>query len=194
MRRTSLFGKLLQIALTAAAAVIVSHGSAQAQTCGVALDKSAMYVGANEANWIINVTTNAACAWTAASDSDWLVVKSTSPAAAAGNGYVKVRSIANTTSTTKRTGHFFVNGVVYTVTQSGCGTTCTGTPAPPPAPVCTLSLDKPSFIVGAGEVNWNINVATQAACAWNATSDSDWLIVRSTTPAPAVGNGSARIR
>jgi endonuclease/exonuclease/phosphatase family metal-dependent hydrolase len=131
----SLFGKLLQTAFAAAAAIVVSHGSAQAQTCGVALDKTAMTVGANEANWIVNVSTVATCAWTATSDSTWLVVKSTMPVIAAGNGYAKVRAIANTTSPGKRTGHFFVNGVVYTVTQGGCGTSCTPDPPannPPP--------------------------------------------------------------
>jgi endonuclease/exonuclease/phosphatase family metal-dependent hydrolase len=152
-----------------------------------------MTVGSNEANWSINVSTDAACAWTATTDSDWLIVKSTMPAAAAGNGYAKVRSITNTTSPTRRTGHFFVNGVVYTVTQGGCGTACAA-PPPPPAPVCSFSLDKTAVFVGVNEANWNINVTTQPTCAWTATSDSDWLIVRSTAPAPAAGNGSARIR
>jgi endonuclease/exonuclease/phosphatase family metal-dependent hydrolase len=194
MRRKTRISKLLQTALAAAAAAIVSHGTAQAQTCGVALDKAAMIVGANEANWSVNVTAPAACAWTATSDSDWLIVKSTMPAIAAGNGYAKVRAVTNTTSPAKRTGHFFVNGVVYTVTQSGCGTSCTSTPPPAPAPVCTFTLDKTAMTVGVGEANWNITVTTQPTCAWSATSDSDWLIVRSTTPAPAAGNGSARIR
>ena len=72
------------------------------------------------------MTAAATCAWTATSDADWLVVKSTSPAVAKGNGYAKVRAVTNTVSASKRTGHFAVNGVVYTVTQGGCGTSCTG--------------------------------------------------------------------
>jgi endonuclease/exonuclease/phosphatase family metal-dependent hydrolase len=194
MRRTSLFGKIVHTALAATAALIVSHSTAQAQTapCGVVLDKTALTVGVGEANWNINVTSAAACAWSATSDSDWLVVKSTMPAVPAGNGYAKVRAIANTTSPAKRIGHFFVNGVVYTVTQSGCGTNCT---APVNTePTCTIALDKTALSVGVTEANWNIYVTAPAACAWTATSDSDWLIVRSTTPAPAVGNGSAKIR
>jgi len=140
MRRRTIFGKFLQITV-AAAATIVSHGTAQAQTCGVVLDKAAMYFGVNEANWIINVAADAACVWMATSDSDWLVVKSTMPAIAAGNGYAKVRAVTNTTSRFRRTGHFFVNGILYTVTQDGCGANCRSpiveppTPSPDPQPV-----------------------------------------------------------
>jgi endonuclease/exonuclease/phosphatase family metal-dependent hydrolase len=186
-------GRIVRTALAAAAALIVSHSTAQAQTCGVVLDKTVFTVGAGEANWSINVTADAACAWSAASDSDWLVVKSTMPAAAAGNGYAKVRAITNTTSAAKRTGHFFVNGVVYTVTQSGCGANCAPT-AQAVEPVCAITLDKTALSVGQTEANWRINVTAPAACAWTATSDSDWLVVKSTMPAPAAGNGYAKIR
>ena len=188
-------GKIVRTALAAAAALIVSHSTAQAQTasCGVVLDKTAFAVGSAEGNWSINVTTDAACAWSATSDSDWLVVKSTVPAVAAGNGYAKVRAVTNTTSAAKRIGHFFVNGVVYTVTQSGCGANCAPTPQAV-EPVCTIALDKTVLSVGQTEANWSINVTAPAACAWTATSDSDWIIVRSTTPAVAAGNGSAKIR
>jgi endonuclease/exonuclease/phosphatase family metal-dependent hydrolase len=128
------FRTLVQTVLAAAALMIVSQSPAQAQTCGVALDKTALTVGVGEANWQINVTTAPTCAWNATSDSNWLVVKSTVPTPAVGNGYAKVRAITNTTSPTKRTGHFFVNGIVYTVTQGGCGTSCTDSATPDPAP------------------------------------------------------------
>jgi endonuclease/exonuclease/phosphatase family metal-dependent hydrolase len=103
--------------------------------CAVTLDKSNQSVGVPEANWIINVVTASTCAWRAASDSDWLVVKSTVPATATGNGYAKVRAIANTKSPSKRAGHVTINNTIYTVSQGGCGTNCaTTTPPPPPFP------------------------------------------------------------
>jgi hypothetical protein len=84
----------------------------------VTLDRTAQSVGGGEANWIINVAApNAVCSWVATSDAAWLVVKSTSPAPATGSGYVKVRAVANTGP--RRTGHFIVGGVSYTVTQGG---------------------------------------------------------------------------
>jgi endonuclease/exonuclease/phosphatase family metal-dependent hydrolase len=125
-------GRIVRTALAAAAALIVSHSTAQAQTCGVVLDKTAFTVGAGEANWNINVTADAACVWSAVSDSDWLVVKSTIPAAA-GSGYAKIRAVANLTTPAKRVGHVTVNGLTYTVTQGGCGTSCTGSTPPPQA-------------------------------------------------------------
>ena len=83
------------------------------------LDKTSIYAGSNEANWIINVTApSTTCTWTAtSSDPSWLVVKSTVPTPPAGSGYVKVRAVTNTCP--KRTGYFIVGGVVYTVTQGG---------------------------------------------------------------------------
>ena len=96
--------------------------------CTVGLDKAAFTVGTGQADWSINVTAAATCAWSATSDASWLVVKSTMPATATGNGYAKMRAAANTTSAAKRIGHVSVNGTVYTVTQGGCGSSCT----PPP--------------------------------------------------------------
>jgi len=89
-------------------------------SCGtVTLDSTSKTVGGAEANWVITVTApNTTCTWTATSDADWLVVKSTTPTAApvAGSGTVKVRAVANTTGAS-RTGHFTINGVTYTVKQ-----------------------------------------------------------------------------
>jgi len=103
-----------------------------AATCSVGLDKTAFSVGSGQADWSIYVTAASTCAWTATSDASWLVVKSTMPSPAVGNGYAKVRAVANTTSSSKRIAHVTVNGTVYTVTQSGCGTSCTTTSVPPP--------------------------------------------------------------
>ena len=105
-----------------------------APPCAATLDKTSLAVGAGEANWTITVTT--ACAWSATSDAAWLVVKSTAPVPAVGNGSIKMRAVANTTSVAKRIGHVTVNSAVYTVTQSGCGTSCTVVDPPVP-PVVT---------------------------------------------------------
>jgi hypothetical protein len=97
--------------------------SPPADACGtVTLDSTSKNVGATEANWVITVTApDTTCTWTATSDApDWLVVRITTPTAApvAGSGTIKVRAVANTTGLV-RLGHFIVNGVTYTVKQSG---------------------------------------------------------------------------
>ena len=67
--------------------------------CGtVTLDAASRTVGVSEANWVITVTApDSTCSWTAASDADWLIVKSTTPTAmpVTGSGTVKVRSLTN---------------------------------------------------------------------------------------------------
>jgi hypothetical protein len=83
----------------------------------VVLSSPSFYSGAGEANWIISVTApSTTCAWTALSDSPWLIVKTTVPTPPVGSGSVKVRALANT-SGSKRVGHFIIGGVTYTVTQ-----------------------------------------------------------------------------
>ena len=107
-------------ALTVATAALVAVPTAHGGTAcaAVALDKTALFVGAGEANWIIRVTApSPTCTWTATSDADWLIVKSTNPTPSAGTGYVKVRAVINTRP--KRIGHFLVGGIVFTVTQEG---------------------------------------------------------------------------
>jgi len=103
---------------TVSQAAAANPDPVRGETCAVTLDKTTLLVGAAEANWVINVTADSACTWTATADSAWLVVKSTFPTAqpVRGTGYVKVRAVANTTGV-KRIGQFVINGVAYTVTQ-----------------------------------------------------------------------------
>jgi hypothetical protein len=82
----------------------------------VNFDQTIQYVGAPEGNWTLAVTApDATCTWTATSDADWLVVRSTDPAVPAGSGSVKLRALANTDH--KRIAHIVVAGTIYTVTQ-----------------------------------------------------------------------------
>ncbi len=120
---------------TAVAPPPATSTSTSTSACSVALSAPSMYVGDGQANWTLNVSAASTCAWSAASDQTWLVVKSTSPAPGSGAGSIKLRADANTTSSTARAGHVQVNGLSYTVTQEGCGSSCTGTTTtttPPP--------------------------------------------------------------
>ena len=60
-----------------------------------------------------------------------------------------------------------------------------------------MTLDKTSLLVGAAEANWVINVSTSdSACAWTASSDVPWLVVKSTSPTtmPVTGAGLVKAR
>jgi hypothetical protein len=118
-RQRDMSARLLgALTFATAALAVVSTAHAGTACAAVTLDKTALYVGAGEANWIIGVTApSPTCTWTATSDADWLIVKSTNPTPSAGTGYVKVRAVINTSP--KRVGHFLVGGIVFTVTQGG---------------------------------------------------------------------------
>lgn len=156
----------------------------------VTLDRSSFYAGGPEANWTIGVSApTATCTWNATSDAPWLIVKSTTPAPPAGSGSVAVRAVSNSTGLF-RVGHFTIGGAVYTVWQESMS-------APPPSggACSSLTLDRTSFYSGASESNWTIVVsAPTSTCTWTAVSDSSWLVVKSTTPAPPAGNGSVAVR
>ncbi len=82
----------------------------------VSLDSDSKYVGFGEDNWSVTVTTaDETCAWSAASDADWLVVRSTIPDPAVGSGTVKLRALANADA--GRVAHVSIADQTYTVTQ-----------------------------------------------------------------------------
>jgi len=167
----------------------VSVGAGSPPSCGsVSLDRSSFYAGGPEANWTVSVTTPAGCGWTATSDSPWLLVTSTAPSPPSGSGTVQIRASTNATGSF-RVGHVTIGGVVVTVSQESM-------PGLPPATACSsVTLDRTSFYAGGPEANWTINVAAPTAtCTWTVTSDSPWLVVRSTTPAPPAGSGSVAVR
>lgn len=146
---TIVYGGSATTPTTTTTTTVTPPATITATTCAVTLDKTAFSVGQTEGNWNINVTAASTCAWSATSDAAWLVVKSTVPSPAKGNGYAKVRAVANTESASKRTGHVFVNGVVYTVTQGGCGTGCAGTTTTP-TPVVSDPIVVPQPLPVAG--------------------------------------------
>ncbi len=98
--------------------------------CPVTLASQSTLIGpgtpgtATSATWLINVSAGG-CTWTARSDVDWLEIKHpvtgvyvhTTDVSFTGTVDMKVHALTNTGA--KRTGHFIVNGVVYTVTQGG---------------------------------------------------------------------------
>jgi hypothetical protein len=166
----------------------VSVGPALPPTCGsLSLDRTSFYAGGPEANWSISVSAPAGCGWTPVSDSSWLVVTSTVPSPPTGSGTARIRALVNATGSF-RVGHVTIGGVVVTVSQESM-------PGSPSTVCASVTLDRTSFYAGGPEANWTINVAAPTAtCTWAVTSDSAWLVVRSTTPAPPAGNGSVAVR
>jgi hypothetical protein len=89
--------------------------------CTFALSPPSQNFGAGAATGGFSIVTQAGCAWTAASNQQWIVISSA--ASGTGNGTVSYNVAANNTAT-QRTGAINVAGQNFTVTQEG--TTATG--------------------------------------------------------------------
>jgi hypothetical protein len=103
------------------------------------------------------------CAWNASVESQWLSIKS--GATGQGDGAVEVSAVANPDPQVRR-GTAVVNEQRVDVMQA--------------AGDCTYSLSEPSSSFGqpGGSGHFDVRASSQL-CAWTATSDSPWIVVRS---------------
>ncbi|MCR4375650.1 MAG: hypothetical protein NUW22_12455, partial [Acidobacteria bacterium] len=121
---------------------------------------------------VITVTTTAGCAWTAATDRDWIVI--TAGASGAGTGTVTV-SVSAHTGTTARTGTLTVAGQAITIRQDG-------------AIPCAWTLSPEGVSVSHDDHAGSFEVRTAEGCAWTAVANAVWLEVRS--GAQGTGDGT----
>jgi ABC-type arginine transport system ATPase subunit len=147
----------------------------QAASCSYSIDPVAQAMtAAGGAGSSIGVTTSPGCAWTAASNANWLSI--TSGSSGSGNGNVGFSVAANTGS--PRTGTLTIAGRTFTVLQ---------------AAACTYSISPSSASIGrAGGDGPDVDVSAPAGCAWTATSNDGWLTIRSGES--GTGNGRVRFR
>lgn len=127
-------------------------------------------VGSGGGQRTITVTASSPkCAWTARSDSDWLVV--TDGTEGTGNG--QVRYEARATSGPARSGNLMIAGRQIAVVQ-GSG--------------CNYTLDPASQDVAQGGGPGRLAVNTSPGCSWTAVSNAPWVTV--TTGASGTGTGA----
>lgn len=118
------------------------------------------------------VTTGAACAWTAISNSAWIAV--TSSATTVGSGTVTL-TIGGNPGATQRIGTVTIAGQTYTVTQAA-------------QPGCTYTISPVTkSAIAAGETT-TAAVTTPAGCAWTANTAAEWITI--TSSATGDGNGT----
>jgi hypothetical protein len=124
--------------------------------------------GPGQTDGSVSVRTDAPCAWTALSDQPWLTV--VAGASGSGPGDVRYQAAANS-STSTRTGHITVNGAIFTLRQTAC--------------TYVIRPTSESFEArgGSGE----IEVQTQAPCAWSAGTTDSWITITSRSNAPGDG-------
>jgi hypothetical protein len=113
----------------------------------------------------IAVATSAACNWTASTIEPWITI--TSGAAGTGNGVVTY-VVRDNPSTSPRQGAITVAGLSFTVMQGG--TTLD---------ICTFSLNPTSASFTPAGGGGSISINTGAGCAWEATTNVNWITVTS---------------
>jgi hypothetical protein len=142
------------------------------RVCSYAITNSAASVPASGASGTITVVAATGCAWTAIGGTEWISV---SGASGAGDGSVSY-SVAPNPSTNSRSATLWVAEQAFTITQAGAEPP----PPPEPAPTCTFSINPTSRNHGDRADSGDIQVnASSSSCAWTATSNADWIIVRS---------------
>ncbi|MEW6733192.1 MAG: reprolysin-like metallopeptidase, partial [Acidobacteriota bacterium] len=121
----------------------------------------------------ITVTaSDSSCTRTAVSNAPFITV--TSGATGTGSGTVNY-SVASNSSTLPRTGTITVAGQTFTVNQDA-GTGC----------VFSISPNNQSFAAVGG--NGTVNVTTDTACSWTATSNAPFILI--TSGSSGSGNGT----
>ncbi|HET7217905.1 MAG TPA: BACON domain-containing carbohydrate-binding protein [Vicinamibacterales bacterium] len=128
---------------------------------------------ATAATTAVDVTAQAGCGWTAATDASWISI--TSGASGSGSGRVALAIAANTGG--ERSATVTIAGQAFTVTQAA---------APSP---CTYAIAPQTFTVAATGGTTATDVTTQAGCAWTAVSQVPWI----TVTAGASGNGNGHV-
>lgn len=153
-----------------------SSGGTRTNTFGYTPTCTAPTISANSQSFTaaggsgsVSVTAIVGCAWTASSPQSWVTI--TSGAAGSGPGTVSFTVAANT-STAARSATLTIAGKSFTVSQSGASCSYTVTPTSLAASGTTLS--------------GTFTVATQAGCAWSASSPVSWITVSGS----GSGNGS----
>jgi hypothetical protein len=160
----------------------------QRAPCRYEVGPSSHNVGATGAVSSISISTASECAWTAATEAEWIELRP--PAAGSGTGTVAFSVRLNDGA--QRTGSISIAGQQSVITQASNPAPppppVPSPPPPPPPPACTYTVSPSSDNVPwPGGVS-SASVSTTSGCRWTAASNAAWLTV-----APASGIGSGRV-
>jgi hypothetical protein len=142
----------------------------QASGCTYTILPVSQTLPAAGGNGTVNVTAQAACAWTAASTVAWARV--TAGASGTGDGVVTFTADPNVGPT--RTGTFTIAGKTFTLTQEGD---------------CGFAVTPDTLARGSGATTDAVNVTAAAGCNWTAVSNVPWVRIT----AGAAGTAAGRV-
>jgi|GEM_PF-4569285 len=145
--------------------IIITVGNGQTLTyrifqsagCPYTLSSANQNFGASGGNGNLSVTTTSGCAWTAATNENWITLTS----GQTGNGSGTVGFSVASNSGPARTGTISVGDRTLTVTQiSGCA--------------FTVTPNSQLFASSGGTGNFLLN-ASDSSCSWQVTYNVDWI-------------------
>ena len=152
----------------------VSVQQAGATPCSFTITPASAAFTKDAANGGFDVTTGAACAWTAASSAPWVTLSS-----AQGTGSAHVTfAVARNADTAERNANISIGDRTFSVTQTGDFGACEYSVAPVQLSACMAS---PSTL--------STTIITSATCSWTVASDSSWISLQG----GASGTGSSTI-
>ena len=142
------------------------------QLCTVTLQPVSISLPASGGSNTFAVAANGGCQWTAATQTPWITLTTTTNGV--GSGSVGFTVAANPGAA--RVGTVSVSGATFTVNQS--------------AAACASSIDPTSITVGEDEVrDLTVAVTLSNGCSWTATSSVGWVDITSGNS----GNGSGTV-
>jgi hypothetical protein len=141
--------------------------------CAPAITPSSRLFASAGGEGRVDVAAGSSCQWTAASNASWITVAS--GATGTGNGAITI-VVERNDSSLSRTGSITAAGQTFIVLQNGTAD-------------CSYSISPASKnFKGAGGTG-SISVTCDERCAWQATSDVDWITF---TVGLGTGNGDVR--
>ena len=144
-----------------------------AADCAMQLgDSSESFSQAGGSGTIVVQASGSTCAWTAVSDSNWIVIRS----GASGTGNGTVAYDVQSLSGAPRTGTVLVAGLRFSITQSEN---------------CAYTVSPTSYSPGPAGGSTSVTVTTNGGCPWTAASNVPWATV--TQGSSGTGAGTVQI-
>jgi Putative binding domain, N-terminal/Viral BACON domain len=150
--------------------------TAASSACTYSISPGSTTVAAAGGTGSLAVTSGTGCSWTAVSSGGWISI--TSGASGSGNGTVGY-SVSTNSATTARNGSITIAGKGFAVSQAAAATT--------PGNPCTYSVSPSPVSVPAGGGTVNLTMTAPTGCAWNASSNANWITISSATGGSGTG-------
>ena len=146
-----------------------------AADCAMQLgDSSENFSQAGGSGTIVVQASGSSCAWTAVSDSNWIVIRS----GASGTGNGTIAYDVQSLSGAPRTGTVLVAGLRFSITQSEN---------------CAYTVSPTGYSPGPAGGSTSVTVTTNGGCPWTAASNVPWATITQGSSGTGPGTGQIAV-